>query len=339
MRLEFKIFAMFAVAFGVMMAFGGRPDVWQCRKPDADALIYLNTGQAERHMDHELWNRIQQDKKSPKGLAEEDHEEGELEFDLFKKDVELVLNVDVVAKKPLRLVISGGMTYEADEKGVVSNCIAMISDVVNDGNGKYVRTGGQRHPVHEFTMQLNEEESVHVKIAEEDAFVRFEILYNIDELPSGKEVVPPLSRQQSMSNIKSGDSAIGMVLNTSAWAGVFRGRTKDVRVLNRLLRAMETVELRVRVDGIMIEVALRGVFKSEELAGRYSKDLLDSLPAVSQALDGGILAELKPGINGSVVTISAKARLDLAWESMMKLNANMAEANMTPQNVVPAPNP
>ena len=119
-----------------------------------------------------------------------------------------------------------------------------------------------------------------------------------------------------MSNVRNGDSAIGIVLNAPAWSGVFPEETRDMRVFGRMLRAMETAEIRVRVDGVEVRANLVGTFKSPILAQRYSKDLVDSLPKVTQILQGGGLSSFKPTLEGSVVSLNIIARLDIVWEGL-----------------------
>ena len=335
MRSKFNMFAMFAMIFGVLMAFGGKPDVWQCSRPDADMLFYLNTGQAERSMDPKLWERIKSDRKQANKTRVDDDD---LSFELFEKDVELLANVYMVSQKPLRLAIEGGMSFARSEQSVLSNIVSMVSEMVADGGGKSTQLGTKQKPVYDFRLKYEDGDDCGLRIEKlDEGFVRFTFLYCLEMPPKHTSVAgTPPSRQQAVSSVRSSDPAIGVVLNTSVWADLFAARNKDMRVLRRLFRAMAVAESRVRVQGNLVHIDLRGVFKSPVLAERYSADLLEALPKLEQMLSGGILAGLKPGISGSAVTISAKVRLDLAWESMMKLNANISEANKDAQNATPA---
>lgn len=325
-----------ATPFAFAQAQKVKMDVWHLGDPAADGIFYLNTGQAERCMEPELWKRIKSDRKKAARADGDD-----FSLPLFEKDVELLANVYFVSGRPLQLAIVGGMSFAESERNVLSNIVALISGIVEESGGESVRSGTERNPVRNIRMKNEEEVGFGLEIEQvEDGFAKFRFLHGL-EMPPKSAPAAPLrnSRAQALSKVKSGDVAIGIVLNPSAWSELFTGNSKDMKVMRRLFRAMETTDIRIRVEGQIVEVEIKGEFKSPVLAERYSKDLLEALPKVGQMLNGGILAELKPAISGFAVTISAKVRLDLAWESMMSMNANMSSANKNPQNDASAPTP
>lgn len=300
---------------------GGTPDVWKSVDAAADGVFYLNTGQAEKKMDRDLWTRIQNDKENAKKESNAASDGGP-DFDLFKKDVALLANVYIVSKEPLRLAICGEIAFDGSERGVLSNIVAMASEIVKEGDGRYVRGGTRKRPVHELKMNPEGGECISLKIEEKESSAQFELLYNLDAFQRPNKTDPPPARLQAVSNVKNGDSAIGIVLNATAWSGVFPEDTKDMRVFSRMLRAMDTAEVRVRVDGVEVRTSLVGTFKSEVLAKRYSKDLVDSLPLLSQTYGNGLLVGLEPRLSGRVVSILVRARLDLAWARMAEFGAS-----------------
>lgn len=309
---------------------GGTPDVWKSVDAAADGVFYLNTGQAEKKMDRDLWTRIQNDKENAKKESKAASDGGP-DFDLFKKDVALLANVYIVSKKPLRLAICGEITFDGSEKGVLSNIVAMASEIAKEGEGRYVRGGTRLRPVHELKMNPEGGECISLKIEEKESSAQFEFLYNLNAFQRPNKTEPPPARSQAVTNVKNGDSAIGIVLNAPAWSGVFPEDTKDMRVFSRMLRAMDTAEVRVRVDGVEVRTSLVGTFKSEVLAKRYSKDLVDSLPLLSQTYGNGLLVGLEPRLSGRVVSILVRARLDLAWSHMAEFGT--AATNSVPTDV------
>ena len=62
--------------------------IWNYAMPSADAVIYINTKQAEKSMTPSLWKRIQEDKNK---ALEEDAEDRL--FDTKNRDAEAVINL------------------------------------------------------------------------------------------------------------------------------------------------------------------------------------------------------------------------------------------------------
>ena len=83
--------------------------VWNYARPDYDALVYFNAGQAEKSMNKELWKKIDADKKAAlksetvaRSGDEDDDGGGELDFMRSFADLnpELVANVTLVSRNP-----------------------------------------------------------------------------------------------------------------------------------------------------------------------------------------------------------------------------------------------
>ena len=92
--------------------------LWNYALPSADAIVYINTKQAEKAMTPTLWQQIQKDKNT--ALAEDPEDQL---FDTQNRDIEALTNLFIDSVVPFKASIEGVAMITGNVKGDIAKLL------------------------------------------------------------------------------------------------------------------------------------------------------------------------------------------------------------------------
>ena len=331
-----SVFFVLILASSVMRIFAA--GVWGYAKPDSDALVYFNAGQAEKSMEKGLWKKINAEKKAAwKSKSDDRSVDGDgdgdgdgdddggggLDFMRSFADLnpELVANVTLVSRTPIRLMIEGAVHFHsgsaAEAKKSLNGFVGLLSGgAASDG-------------------EPSEPASLVVKDVGKGTH-EFLFLYNLKKRVQLPPPAPSAARKRLAESFLASKPSICLVLNSIRWAPLLAG-TPENRDFRRIMVLAEAMGVAASVRGELIQVSAEVAFRRERDAATYAQNAEAMASNVDNLLSGGpILRKVTTSAKGTSVAISADIGIEGAWSSLTALSTMPADTTMPAGATIPA---
>lgn len=280
--------------------------IWNYAMPSADAVIYINTKQAEKSMTPSLWKRIQEDKNK----ALEENAEDRL-FDTKNRDAEAVINLFLHSMVPLKASIEGVAMISGNVKGDIAKLLQPGKDSAvpmpqimkqNDLDFyQYKLNGDGKIPPANFTFSLDR-----------DGLLHFRATVN----PDKKQQLSLSSNNVSgkptlVSGLEQKDLSFAAVVRTEKLSAIPAGSPGAGKV-KEFLDKLNTISATGRVQGNSLRIDLVLNAKNEQIAG----ELHQTIQPVVKQLSMGFSQQLQ-GLSVNIkkrdVQITGKINIAAAW--------------------------
>lgn len=272
-------------------------------RPDSDALIYMDVAQAEKAMDKALWQKIEADKQAARNREREELAREEPDQDapdapdvfgaISDMNPELVANITLVSREPLRLMVEGAVRFQTGEDG---------RKLLEGLAGSFV---GDESSV---PMSLSIEET-------DDGICKFLLLYNLKKRVNLPPPAHSAARSNMFGRLISAKPSVCLLMNSIRWAPLLGGNEASADLQRLMIRA-DAVGIAVSVRARTIHVSAEAAFRREQDAADYARNAEAMSGDVGKLLSGPILRGVSASAHGLVVSISADIGIDEAWTSL-----------------------
>ena len=301
--------------------------VWDYARPLSDALFYLDTRQGESAMDKNLWKKIERDRKAAsktKGKLPVEDEEGDEDIDPFAGfsdlNPEMLFNITLVSRAPLRLMVDGKVCFHAGSDDAVNKALDGLFAAFSDGDVNDYEMKDEESGARIVSFATEEENiplSLRVRKAK-DGMYEFLLLYN---LKKKIDLPPPAQsphRIRMVESFRSSKPACCLVANSIRWAPLLDGLSES-RDLRRLMRKAEAVGISALAKGRSVYITLDAAFRSAEVASKYADKSESIAKDVSKIAGGSFLRNIESYAQGMSVSLKAEVDLESSWDSLMTL--------------------
>ena len=299
-----KSILFMAVAAALQSVAAG---IWDYARPDSDALVYLDVGRAEKAMDRDLWEKLEADKKAAQerdAKSSKDEEDGvEDGFDFMRGfadlNPELVANVTLVSRSPLRLMVEGAVRFQsggaADAKKSLDGFVEMFSG--EDGA-----------------------EPMSLAVKETDGgMYEFLLLFNLRRKVDLPAPSPSPGRRRMADMFLASKPSAFLAANSVRWAPLIMGGAES-RSLRRMMVLADSIGLSVAVKGRSVSVLSEALFNREGDAAAYAQSAEAMCRDVEKILSGGsILRKVSPSSSGRSVGFSVEVDIGESWSVFKSL--------------------
>ena len=313
-----------ALILGALSAFSLFADdkeesLWGYADPSADLCVYINTKQAEKAMEKNLWNRIQQDKNE----AISKKSKGQL-FSTKDRDMELMANLRIVTMEPF----CGSVDGIANISGNLQGDIDKLMETMKSNNG--IDTQMSKQNDMDFyaiaipgTEGLSGIDCVFVPVTPNQ--IQFRVNINSQDAVQ-KTVLSKSSAEpsQAIKRFSSQELAFACIMSPEKIAGL--ELTDTAEKVAEYLKQTSEIALSVRIAGQ--EMRLNGIlsFKSDSDAADFvtiAKPFLSEIKSVAGA-------ETPPNISvsGKDVDITIPVSISDAWDLISNLTTEHSEEEL-----------
>lgn len=303
-------------------------DIWININPHADAMVFIDFGQAEKSMEKDIWNQINKDKKAAFEKEKAEGSEGVNIANVFDDFTGLnpavLINITAVSHKPFRLMIEGVIRFNSKEikrgdatiKALVkklSDWGCDLSEEKTDKGFKQVLTikdGKSAEPM-SFSM-----------VSSGSGEYEFCFLYNLKK----KIVLPPSkyfrSHRKMLESFKArtSDPVSFFVLNSIRWMFLLP-KNKENYELRHLMAIADSIGGCIKIQGNILHLLLSADFGDNIVANRYAREVKDLVDKAKQIIQGIILRDLSADVVNTSVGVSVAIDIRAAWSTLMNLKA------------------
>ena len=280
--------------------------IWNYAMPSADAVIYINTKQAEKSMTPSLWKRIQEDKNK---ALEEDAEDRL--FDTKNRDAEAVINLFLHSMVPLKASIEGVAMISGNVQGDIAKLLQSGKDSAvpmpqimkqNDLDFyQYKLNGDEKIPPANFTFSLDR-----------DGLLHFRAMVNPDKKQQLSLSTNNVSGKPTLvSGLEQKDLSFAAVVRMEKLSGI-PVNSSEVRKRKEFLDKLNIISATGRVQGNLLRIDLVLNAKNEQIAG----ELHQTIQPVVKQLSMGFSQQLQ-GLSVNIkkrdVQITGKINIAAAW--------------------------
>lgn len=280
--------------------------IWNYAMPSADAVIYINTKQAEKSMTPSLWKRIQADKNK---ALEEDAEDRL--FDTKNRDAEAVINLFLHSMVPLKASIEGVAMISGNVQGDIAKLLQSGKDSAvpmpqimkqNDLDFyQYKLNGDEKIPPANFTFSLDR-----------DGLLHFRAMVNPDKKQQLSLSTNNVSGKPTLvSGLEQKDLSFAAVVRMEKLSGL-PVNSSEVRKRKEFLDKLNIISATGRVQGNLLRIDLVLNAKNEQIAG----ELHQTIQPVVKQLSMGFSQQLQ-GLSVNIkkrdVQITGKINIAAAW--------------------------
>ena len=264
-------------------------------------------------MDRELWKKIESDKKAAQKKEAEsqkdDDGDGEAGFGFMQGfadlNPELVANVTLVSRNPLRLMVEGALRFQSGKTAEVKKALDSFKNLFSDDESA-------------------EPMSLTVKDGKEGVY-EFLLLCNLKR----RVALPPPAhsegRKRMSESVMATKPSAFLVLNSIRWVPLLAG-TNESRSLRRLMTLADSVGASAFVSGKEICLSAEAIFRRERDVVSYAQDALAIVRDVEKVVSGPILRGLSAKPRGMAIVFSARIGIDDAWTTIGSLAMSRGES-------------
>ncbi len=289
--------------------------LWEYASPNADAIVYINTKQAEKTMTPVLWEKIKKDKE--KAI---DEDPDERLFDMKNRDLEGIVNVFITPVIPFRISLEGVARISG---GVEKDMEKLLANMKNSGGPMPQIT--KQNDLSVYNLSLNEQipgQKIDIMaVPLKDGLLQFKINLNQD----GETPLQLLS-------IHSGDTALaaemavsdlsfGLACYTAKLAKLPKPPKVNAEMLNKILSDLNSVSLFGRVEGKYLNVTITLHCKTREAAETYKNNSEPMIQQIVQTLpQGKHITGIELRLIENKLSIVGKVDIESAWGLVMQID-------------------
>lgn len=288
--------------------------LWSYAMPAADAIIYINTKQAEKAMTPTLWKRIQRDKN--KALEEN---AGDQLFDTKGRDAEAVINLFISSVIPFKANLEGVAMISGNVKGDIIKLLQSGKDSgfpapqimkQNDLDFyQYSLTGNEKIPPANFTFSLDRDGLLHFRSAIAPG-KKLPVSLNSGNI-SGKRTL--------VSGMEQKDLSFATAIRTEKLSIIPMGRLETGK-LKGFLGKLNTVLIMGRVYGKFLQISIIFTAKNSQLA----EELHQTIQPVLRQFAIGFSQQIQ-GLSGNIknndVQITGNIDIAVTWDLVNRITS------------------
>lgn len=320
----FLLAVLFTGALTGNILWAEEKSLWNYALPSADAIVYINTKQAEKAMTPVLWQQIQKDKNK----ALEEDSEDQL-FDTQNRDVETVINLFINSVLPFKASIEG---------------VAMITGNVKDDIAKLLQVGqGADIPAPQI-MRQGDLDFYHYTLSGDEKMPPANFTFSLDKggLLHFRAAVNPAPKQSvALSSVNAAKKATlvsGMEQKDLSFAASIKtdkfltlpASTADAGKLKDFLNKLNTILVTGRVQGNFLQINIALSAKNSQLAGELYQMLQPILKQVSIGF-GQQVEGVSSNIKNSDVLIAGNINIAVAWNLISSVTEQPQPQQVSPQ--------
>jgi hypothetical protein len=313
--------ALLLSLLGVVPLFAAdeQESLWGFADPSADLCVYINTKQAEKAMEKNLWDRIRQDKD--RALDERKERGGGL-FNTKDRDLELMGNVHIVSMEPFCGTVDGVANISGDMMGDIDKMMEQLKD------NKTLSLSPQmskQDNLDFYTLALSGADNVSgvdfMMVPVKPNQIQFRVNINTQDAVQ-KQVLSTYSEPSPLIKKLSGQElAFACILSPEKLAMLSTDITENVERFAEFLKQLDEIAISAHVSGTQMMLGGIFAFKSETSASAFVALAEPFLTEVKPAIAGN---NTPPRIDatGKDVSITIPVNISDAWDLISNMTAD-----------------
>ncbi len=324
-KVKYLFFAvLFTGALAENILSAEEKSLWNYALPSADAIVYINTKQAEKAMTPALWQQIQKDKNK----ALEEDSENQL-FDTKNRDIEAVINLFIDSVVPLKASIEGVAMITGNVKGDIAKLLqagqgtdAPAPQIMKQGDldfYQYKLNGDEKMPPANFTFSLDK-----------DGLLHFRATVN----PAPKQSVSLSSvnaakKTTLVSGMEQKDLSFAATIKTDKFL-MLPASTAEAGKLKDFLNKLNTILVTGCVQGNFLQINIVLSAKNSQIAGELHQIIQPILNQVSMGF-GQQVQGVACNIKNSDILIAGNINITVAWNLISRVTKQHPQQQVSPQ--------
>ncbi len=297
-------------------------DFWSYASGGADAVLYVNTKQAEKAVDEKLYGQIKKDKHK----AIDEMDEKSILADKVR-DLEGVANIYITnADGSTGVKIEGVARVYGGKKSIKSDIEKLSADAKENGFGVSSKKAGKLTascfdiPAMGETPAMNgivtplDNELFHYKftIGSTNVLSHF--------CPKGDGLSNPV-----IARISQSDASLAFVCDAQRLAGYITATNQNASVLKAILSVSKTATVICRAKSRAFKVAVTFEFLAEETATAYAQMIQPTVALLNQRMaKDGMLSGFDVRKYQKNLTLSFDIGIDTAWKQIMQMTGSQS---------------
>ena len=316
-----RLAALLLLAGAVPLFAADEESLWGYADPSADVCVYINTKQAEKAMEKNLWERIRQDKNEAI-----ENRSGKQLFSTKDRDMELMGNLHIVSMEPFSGTVDGVANISGDLPGDIDRLMEMMQ-----GNSSVDSQTSKQGELDFYTLALSGMDGLSgidcMFVPVKPNQIQFRV--NINSQDAVQKTVLGKSTEPSpaIKKLSSQELAFACILSPEKISGLqLSGNAEKVA---EFLKQMNEIAISVYISGEQMMVGGTFAFKSETSAAAF---ITVAQPFLSQVKSLAGAENQNPpriAVNGKDVSITIPVSISDAWD----LVSNMTGDPVIDENV------
>ncbi len=296
-------------------------NLWAYASPSADVIVYINTMQAEKSMDKQLWQRIEKDKNK---ALDEDKEDSL--FDVKGRDMEAVVNVVISSIVPFKGTIEGVASISGDVN-------ADIKKLLNPQEGSefpaptIAKKGDLKFYQYDFKAEDAMPPANVTFSLDKDNLLHYRILIGADgKYPVSLSSANTAGAQTLVSGMQDDDLSFALALKTAKFSWLPIPQEKENgRKLKDFLSKVSVVSASGRVLGKNLKIKITFRCKNNVIANEMCKTTQELLEQMTKGF-GKQIKHLKAFTKESDVIMTGDIDIAVAWNLISGITQHSHDA-------------
>ena len=306
-------------AVSLYAADDNEDSLWGYADPTADVCVYINTKQAEKAMEKNLWDQIQKDKNE---AIDKKSKSGDQLFDTKNRDMEVIGNLHIISMEPFAGTMDGVANISGDLKGDLDK----MMENLKEGNSGVDPQMSKQNDMDFYTLALPGTDGlsgldcmvVPVKPNQIQFHVNFNSQDAIQKMVMGKTAEPSPAIQK----FSGQDLAFACILSPEKLIEI-QFANEGSEKLVEFLKQMNEIAISVRVAGKQMVIDGSLAFKSEAFVTEFMTIAEPFLSELKSATGGETPPRMSS--NGRIVSITIPVSISDAWKLISNMTAEPDE--------------
>ena len=297
-------------------------DFWGYVSGSADAVLYVNTKQAEKAVDKKLYGQIKKDKH--KAIDEMD------EKSIFAdkgRDLEGVANIYITnAGASTGLKIEGVARAYGGKKSIKKDIEELASDAKENGFGVSSQKAGKLTVSCFDIPAIGETPAMNGMVTPLDNEI-FHYRFAVGSTnapshfcPKGDGLANP-----AIARISQSDASLAFVCDAQKVAGYITATNQNALVLKAILSMSKTASVICRAQSRVFKIAATFEFLTVETATAYAQMMQPMVAVLNQRMaNDGLLSGFAVRMHKNNLTMSFDVGIDTAWKHIMQMTGSQS---------------
>ena len=291
--------------------------LWGYADPTADICVYINTKQAEKAMEKNLWDRIQKDKNE----AIEKKPGGQM-FSTKDRDMELMGNLHIISMEPFAGTLDGVANISGDMMGDIDK----MMENLKQGNSGVDPQISKQNDLDFYTLALPGTDGLSgldcMFVPVKPNQIQFRVNFNAQDAVQKKVLSKPAEPSPAIQKFSGQDLAFACILSPEKLIEIQFANDGSEKLVE-FLKQMNEIAISVRVAGKQMMLEGSFAFKSESFVTEFLTIAEPFLSEVKSVAGG----ETPPRMtsNGRIVSITVPVSISDAWKLISNMTAEPDE--------------
>jgi hypothetical protein len=300
---------------GVVPLFAAEEEsLWSYADPTADLCVYVNTKQAEKAMEKDLWDRISQDKNK----AIENRSKKQF-FSTKDRDMELMGNLHISSLEPF----SGTVDGVANISGNLTGDIDKMMESLKENNSLFPQMTKQ-DDLDFYTLALSGADNISgvdfmlVPISPNQ--IQFRVNINSKDAVQKKVLSTYSEPSPAIKKLSSQELAFACILSPEKIAAL--DLPDNASAIAEILKQMNQIAVTVYVAGKQMMLGGTFAFKSESFASDFVTIAQPFLSRVNSFTGTESQTPPRVSVNGKDVSVTIPVDISNAWSLISNMTAD-----------------